>query len=62
MASVVIYQCIDKISSTPATKELIRVRALALREGLGWLDASTLEQSLIDAVVLAWLRWTLTEA
>jgi hypothetical protein len=52
---------IDSTNNTGATKELLRVQARSLKDDLGWRDCSSLEQLSIDAVVLAWLRWTWTE-
>lgn len=61
LAAMAIDHFIDNSRATPATRELFRARAMALKEDLGWRDASCLERLLIDAVILAWLRWTMTE-
>lgn len=61
MAAMAIDHFIDQAATTPGLKELMRARALAMRADLGAADASVLVRMLIDAVVLAHLRWIMTD-
>lgn len=45
----------------PVAVELLRPKLEELKNNLGWENASSLERLVIDSVVLAYMRWTVTE-
>lgn len=52
---------IDNTKGTAATRESIQYAVKAIRRDLGYKDASTLEQLLIEQIGLAWLNYHMTQ-
>lgn len=56
LQQAIIGKMIKSIASDEKTSELVSKQCFDIREGLGYLEASGLEQLLIDQVVICWLR------
>ena len=61
ISQISIDAALDASGNGAVTAELLRVKLKALQQDLGWDEASTLVRLMIEAVVMSYLRWCLTE-